>query len=275
MMNGFTIDPGKCQRDGICAADCPAGVIKKQSTDDYPEPTTDFEKFCLACGHCVVICPHQALSLDWLSPEACPPIKTNFNLTMEHVEQFLRSRRSIRNFKKKVVGRGLLNKLLEIGTYAPSAKNEQPWHWLVIQDSVEVKRLAGLVVDWIRLVIKEKPEIARQKAYHRVVAAWKKGKDPICREAPHLIVVHADKNWAFGAEDCASALTYIELFATVMGLGTCWAGYLYSAANSYAPLFEALGVPSDHRIFGALMVGYPTFTYHRLPLRKPPRIMWK
>jgi nitroreductase len=129
-----------------------------------------------------------------------------------------------------VVDRGLLNKLLEIGTYAPSAKNAQPWHWLVIQNPTEVKRLAGLVVDWIRVVIKEKPEIARQKAYHRVVAAWKKGKDPICREAPHLIVVHADKNWAFGAEDCASALTYIELFAFVMACDLL-GGYFYLAAN--------------------------------------------
>ena len=93
--------------------------------------------------------------------------------------KFLRSRRSIRKFKREVVGRGLLNKLLEIGTYAPSAKNEQPWHWLVIQNPTEVKRLAGLVVDWIRMVIKEKPEIARQKAYHRVVASWKKGKDSV------------------------------------------------------------------------------------------------
>ena len=242
-MKGFTVDPDKCQRDGICVADCPAGVIKKQSADDYPEPTIDFEKFCLACGHCVVICPHKALSLDWLSPGECPSIKTRFNLTTEQVEQFLRSRRSIRNFKKEVVGRDLLNKLLEIGTYAPSAKNEQPWHWLVIQNPTEVKRLAGLVVDWMRMVIKEKPEIARQKAYHRVVASWKKGKDSICREAPHLIVVHADKNWAFSAEDCASALTYIELFATVMGLGTCWAGYFYSAAPTPTRLCLRLGKP--------------------------------
>jgi len=273
-MKGFTVDSDKCQRDGICVADCPAGVIKKQSADDYPEPTTDFEKFCLACGHCVVICPHKALSLDWLSRARGPSIKTRFNLTTEQVEQFLRTRRSIRNFKKEVVGRDLLNKLLEIGTYAPSAKNEQPWHWLVIQNPTEVKRLAGLVVDWIRMVIKRNRRWLGKK---RITASCflEERERFYLPGSPHLIVVHADKNWAFGAEDCAGALTYIELFATVMGLGTCWAGYFYSAANSYAPLFETLGVPSAHRIFGALMVGYPTFTYHRLPLRKPPRIMWK
>jgi ferredoxin len=44
-MKGFTVDPSKCQRDGLCVADCPAGVIKKQSADDYPERTT--ESSCL------------------------------------------------------------------------------------------------------------------------------------------------------------------------------------------------------------------------------------
>ena len=164
---------------------------------------------------------------------------------------------------------------MEIATCAPSAKNEQPWHWIVIQDPSEVKRLAHLVVDWMRVVIKEKPDLARQRAYHRVVAAWKKGKDAICRAAPHLIVVHADKNWVLGPEDCASALTYLEIFAPTLGVGTCWAGYLYGAAKVYVPLFEALGVPSGHRVFGAMMVGYPKFQYHRLPLRNPPRVTWK
>lgn len=274
-MNGFIVDPKKCKRDGICAAECPAGVIKKVSPEDYPEPTADFEKFCLSCGHCVAVCPHQALSLPWLTPEICHPIKPELTLTIGQAEQFLRLRRSIRNFRDKPVNRDKLNKLLEIATYAPSAKNMQPWHWVVIQESSEVKRLAGLVIDWMRAVIKEKPELARQKAFDRAVAAWKRGKDPVCRGASHLIVVHADKNWAFGSEDCSCALTFIDLFAPLLGLGTCWAGYFYTAANAYQPLFEALGVHPDHRVFGAMMVGYPKFTYHRLPLRNPPRVTWK
>jgi formate hydrogenlyase subunit 6/NADH:ubiquinone oxidoreductase subunit I len=147
-----------------------------QSSESYPEPVTGFEKFCLACGHCVAICPHQALSLDWLRPDECPPIKTNLNLTAEQAEQFLRSRRSVRNFKEKAVDRTTLNQLIEIATYAPSAKNEQPWHWVVIQDPAETRRLAGLVVDWMRLFLKEQPELARQKLHHRVVTAWKKGR---------------------------------------------------------------------------------------------------
>ena len=274
-MKGFTIDLNKCQRDGICGMVCPAGVIKVSQPGGYPEPTPEFEKFCLACGHCVSVCPVGAFSLDWLAPESCPPINSNLTLTPEQVEQLLRSRRSIRNFKKELVEQDKLNKLLEIATYASSAKNEQPWHWLVISNPAEVKQLAGLAVNWIRLVIKEEPNLAREKGYPRIIAAWKKGKDPICREAPHLIIGHGDKNWFFGPQDFSIALTYIELFAPALGLGTCWAGYFYSAANFYPPLLEALNIPDNHKVFGALMVGYPKFKYHRLPLRNPARITWK
>jgi len=44
--------------------------------------------------------------------------------------------------------------------------------------------------------------------------------------------------------------------------------------NSYPPLFEALGIPADHKAFGAVMVGYPKLRYQRLPVRKKPRITW-
>ena len=149
MMDGFTVDPKKCRQDGICAAECPAGVIQWKGTENHPEPSADFDQFCLSCGHCVAICPHQAFSLKWLTPEMCPPINSKLNLNVNQVEQLLRSRRSIRNFKKEPVDKSILSKLLEISSYAPSAKNIQPWHWLVIHNPDEVNQLAGLVVDWI------------------------------------------------------------------------------------------------------------------------------
>ena len=100
------------------------------------------------------------------------------------------------------------------------------------------------------------------------------GVDRICRGAPHLIVAHADKNWGFGAEDTALALSYLELYAPTLGLGSCWAGYFYSAVNAYPPLFQALKLPAKHKAFGAVMVGYPAYSYRRLPARKPPVVSW-
>jgi nitroreductase len=205
----------------------------------------------------------------------CPSVLKELTLTEEQAEQFIRSRRSIRNFKDESVERSKLEKLVAIACFAPSAKNSQPWHWTVVESMTTVRRMAAMVVDWMRSVIKQFPEQAELRGLPRVVSAWDAGEERICRGAPHVVVVHGDKNYGFGAEDGALALSYLELYAPMLGLGTCWGGYFYSAVNAYPPLFEALRLPAGHRAFGAVMVGYPRLSYKRLPLRKEPRIIWR
>ena len=274
-MNFMTVNHEKCNQDGICVAECPICIIRLDSKEDYPRPEPDLKDFCSKCGHCVSVCPTGALSLDWLSPEDCQPIKPELTMTPNQVEQLLCGRRSIRAFKEKTVPRSILEKLLEIACAAPSAKNQQPWHWVVVEDPAEVRRLAGMAIDWLRTVIRDNPEAAEEKGITRLVASWDEGNERICRGAPHVIVAHADKDWGYGAEDSALALSLIDLYATSIGLGACWGGFFYTAVNAYPPLFKALGLPSGHRAFGAMMVGYPKFKYQRIPVRNRPRVTWK
>ena len=269
------VDQEKCNQDGICVAECPGRIIEMDTDTGYPRPAADFEEICLKCGHCVAVCPTGALSLDWLDPDGCRPIRKKRTVTPEQAEQFLCGRRSIRTFKKRPVPRPVLEKLLDVASSAPSAKNQQPWHWIVVEDPAEVRRLAGMVVDSIRRAIKESPEEAEAMGLPRVVASWDEGYDRICRGAPHIIVAHADKNWPFSTEDCTLAISLLDLYASSIGLGACWAGYFYKAINVYPPLFEALGLPTDHLAFGAIMVGYPKFRYDRIPPRNPIRVNWK
>ena len=274
-MSFISVDQEKCNQCGICVAECPTRIIRMDSKGEYPSPTPDFKDICLKCGHCVTVCPTGALSHDWLSPADCKPIKQELAVTPEQAEQFLRGRRSIRAFKEKTVPGTILEKLLEIACSAPSAKNQQPWHWIVVQEPAEVRRLAGMVIDWMRTVIQNNPEAAETMGFTRAVASWDAGYERICRGAPHVIVAHADKNWGFGAEDCTLALSLLDLYTTSLGLGACWGGYFYKAVNAYPPLFEALGLPSDHLAFGAMMVGYPKVKYQRIPIRNRPLVTWK
>ena len=270
----ITVDQEKCNQDGICVAECPGRIIQMDPEDEYPRATSDFGDFCLRCGHCVAVCPTGAMRLDWFGPEECKQIKQELGVTPEQAEQLLCGRRSIRAFKEKSVPRTVLEKLLEVACSAPSAKNQQPWHWIVVEDPAEVRRLASMVVDSIRRAIKKAPEEAEAMGLPRVVASWDEGYDRICRGAPHIIVAHADKNWPFSTEDCTLALSLLDLYATSIGLGACWAGYFYKAVNAYPPLFEALGLPSAHLAFGAMMLGYPKFSYQRIPPRNPIRVNW-
>jgi nitroreductase len=90
-----------------------------------------------------------------------------------------------------------------------------------------------------------------------------------------LIITHAEKENRMAPTTCTIALTYLELAATSMGLGGCWAGYFNAAATLFPPMMKALGLPEGHQCYGAMMVGYSKFNYHRLPTRNTPEILWR
>jgi nitroreductase len=146
--------------------------------------------------------------------------------------------------------------------------------WLVVQAPENVQRLAGQVAEWMRHLVAEQSPMAAALHLDRVVEAWDKGHDRICRSAPHLIVAHAAKANPVAPAAATIALTYLELAAASMGLGACWAGYVNMAANLWPPLKEALALPEGHVPFGAMLVGRPTYRYQRMPLRNPPEITW-
>jgi nitroreductase/NAD-dependent dihydropyrimidine dehydrogenase PreA subunit len=271
----ISVDKEKCNRDGLCVAECPAQVLEIIKDGDFPTPTVDFNATCLKCGHCVAVCPTGAFSLEWLPSEACPPIQRDLDLTPEQAEQFLRSRRSIRIFKDDPVPREKLSKLIQIACYAPSAKNYQPWHWIVVENPAQVAKLDDMIVNWMKSRIRSEPELAERLKLPRTVMLWERGQYKALRNAPHLFIVHVERSWAYGVEDTALSLSYVELFARTLGLGATWSGYFYTAYNNYAPLAEAVPIPEDHKVVGAMMIGKPKFKYQRLPRRNEPRVEWR
>ena len=273
-MTLFVIDEEKCKRDKICVAACPAQIIELEDEEGVPRPIDGAEEICIDCGHCVAVCPHGALSHRSMTPEECPPVNRDWLLDPEKAEHFLRSRRSIRVYKGKSVEREVIAKLIDIARYAPSGHNLQPVKWLVIYDNKEVRNMAGIVVDWMEYMIKEQEAMAMDMRLDRVVAAWKMGIDRVFRDAPHIVVSHAGKEERKAQVSCTIALSYLELAAPSFGLGTCWAGYFSDAAEVWPPIQEALKLPEGHMVFGAMMIGYPKYRYHRLPLRNVPEITW-
>jgi nitroreductase len=99
--------------------------------------------------------------------------------------------------------------------------------------------------------------------------------DPILRGAPTLVIAHAPKGYALAQVDSSIALTFLDLAAPTLGLGSCWAGFFMMAAVQWPPLQEVLALPEDHACFSAMMIGYPKYEYHRLLLRKEAATNWR
>jgi nitroreductase/NAD-dependent dihydropyrimidine dehydrogenase PreA subunit len=269
------VDESKCKKDGICAAECPTAIIKLKNKENYPQLVPGGEQACLICGHCVAVCPHGALSHTQVPIRDCPPIKKEFVINEEQAIQFLRSRRSIRFFKDQPVVKEKIQKLIDIARYAPTGSNAQVLKWQVFTDKDEIKDFSKMTVDWMRSEIQKAPDNPRASYLPTIIAAWDFGYDAVLRGAPALVVASAPKEAGSGMVDLTLALSYLELVATTMNLGTCWAGLLQGALLGSSQLKEAVGIPAGHPHHYPMMLGYPQAKYFRLPERKPAKITFR
>ncbi len=272
-MSLFVVDASKCKKDYICAAVCPLGNIEQ--IDGVPTPSKDSEELCVNCGHCVAACPTGAFSHRAMKPEQCTLIKPDLSVKAEQAEQFLRGRRSIRTYRTDPVDRNELARLIGTSSTGPSGHNTQPVEWLIIHNTSEVRRLAAMVIDWMRFMIKQKPDFAKTILLDHVVRKWEAGIDAVCRSAPHVVLTHAHKDNMMAPSACTIALAYLELAAQANGLGACWAGYFDLGARYWPPMQKELGLPKDNVSYGAMLIGYPKHKYYRIPIRKEARISWK
>ena len=273
-MSLFTVDETFCSRDGHCVAECPAMIIEMKTEDSFPTPVDGAEQRCINCGHCVAVCPHSAISLARMPTNDCTPVKRELALDEDHVEHFLRSRRSIRTYKDKPVDKDTMQKVIDIARYAPTGSNSQQVQWAAVTSKEEVEKLTDLAIGWMKYMIKEKDPMAEAYQMAGIVRAWKHGVDIICRGAPALVVAHGPEAYPIMPIDCTSALSYFDLAAPSFDLGVCWAGFFMAAASSWPPLVEALGLPDGNKMYGAMMVGYPKYRFNRLPVRNEAVVTW-
>lgn len=259
-MDLITVDTSACQRDGMCMEVCPVGCIETDA-DGFPRPAPDAT--CIACGHCVAVCPHGALSNVNVDAGACRPAPRNLP-GEESVRALMLTRRSVRAYKDKPVDPAVLAGLLDTARYAPTAVNTQHVSWVACADPAKVRQAAGLCMEWLR----------GAGIYPKMVEAWDKGHDAALRGAPAFVVAHCPADYAWGDVDCTIALSYLELAAASAGLGTCWAGLLTRAAQASPALSALLGIPEGRTAKGGLMIGHAKYRYRLIPPRNEARISW-
>lgn len=261
-MSQITIDHSLCRRDGACVAVCPTRILALNA-EGFPEEIPDGN--CILCGHCAAVCPHSAFTHAGLPEGAFLPMPSGLELpSPEIMDGFLMSRRSVREFREQPVGRKVMEELLDVARRAPTASNTQKLHWIVVEDRPTLRALAQEVVNGT----------GPNGALASLLKQWEEGYDFVLRGAPTLAVVCAPKEYGFGKEDGAIALTYLELAAEARGLGACWAGYLTRIAATHEPLNRLLAVPEGYFVCGGLMLGKGKYAYRRIPPRKPLSVQW-
>jgi nitroreductase len=143
----------------------------------------------------------------------------------------IKTRRSIRKFKPQLISREIILKLLEGAMFAPSAGNEQPWQFVVLDD---------------RKILDEVPRICSTAS--------------MCRHSATAVLVCGDatleKYPGFWVQDCSAAVENLLLAAHDLGLGAVWAG-VYPLNNRVEAFRRLLALPPEITPFALVALGYP------------------
>jgi len=152
---------------------------------------------------------------------------------METMQAIL-TRRSVRKFTGKEISEEQITKLLEAAMYAPSARNMQPWHFIVVN----------------------KKEIIDKIPHIHPYA-------DMCYEAACAILVCGDnqieKNEGYISLNCGAATQNILLAAHDLGLGAVWLG-VYPLAERMEPISKLFNLPQNIIPVSLIVVGYPAET---------------
>lgn len=266
----FTINQEKCTRCGQCAMDCLPKIISLD--DGYPAIATEQEESCLECQHCLAVCPTGAVSIFGKNPGESISLAGNLP-TPEKMEALIKGRRSVRQYRDENVKPELLQRLLDVSFHAPTGCNARQVLFTVVDNKDVMAKLRKETMEGLALLSREGKMSPERELFNDFVKDWEaNGVDNIYRGAPHLIVASAPRDCPTPDADCLIALSYFELFAQSLGIGTVWAGLAYWTFTELVPgLCGKLGIPENHKIGYIMAFGMPGVHYQRTVQREPAR----
>ena len=164
---------------------------------------------------------------------------------MEIIEGIF-TRRSIRKYKSGEIAQDQINTIIKAGMYAPSARNQQPWHFIVIDDRNLINK------------------IMQVHPYAQMLS-----------EAQLVILVCGDESLELSKDywvvDCSASTQNILLAAHGLGLGAVWLG-LHPREERKKDIVELFDLPDHIHPLSLISVGIPDEKKDTPERFKPERI---
>jgi len=266
----FTIDRDLCIQCGACIDDCPFHII--ELAPDFPALNPTRIHHCIQCQHCLAVCPTGALSILGRKPENSMPLPESLP-TAQQMTALIRGRRSTRRFLPEPLESGVIDRMLATVANGPTGKNNRQWLFTVIEDPRSLALLKRETIEGLRAAVIEKRLPEGQSYFRHVVSAWDQGRDIIFRDAPHLLMVSVPQTASTPDADMLIAMSYFELLAASMGIGTLWNAMIRWAFSLISTdMYARLAIPGDHVKGYALLFGRPAVTYHRTVQRDEAQV---
>lgn len=260
------IDKDKCTQCGLCTHICWTHAMVKNE-DGYPvmrevDPSNRWHS-CWACQRCMAVCPTGALQICGKKPEDSIPAEAV--PSPETVKALLLNRRTCRDFTEENVPYSDIEKILRIVSSAPNAGCDQKVEFSVISDRKTLLKFRDHL--WARICENAEqgiyPNGFSEKDFLLVKKGMDRGKDVVCRNASHLLLIHEPTTREGYTVDTGIALTYAELLLNAYGYGTVIASFCWAALKTLPDVCEELGIPADHYLQCPLLFGVPAIRFPR------------
>jgi len=289
-MKTNTINQQSCIKCQLCIKVCPVNMIgmdKNGEVNFIPER----EHICLECGQCMAVCSTDSVKIKkYTYAENFRPLPDHRIDYFTFID-FIASRRSIRNFKDKLIEESLFNKILDSLQYAPYGAEPNKVEITVINNRQIIEqalppteKFLDDIIGWV-----DSPIVSR-------IIKFKKGKetfntlknhlypmsklenyklkygDRITRGAPALMLFHADTDAEEHTHNALIYATYAMFTAHAMGLGTMFNGIMPPAINKIPKLHKLFNIPQNHEVIISLILGYPKYKYRKTVRRDSKRL---
>jgi nitroreductase/NAD-dependent dihydropyrimidine dehydrogenase PreA subunit len=270
------VDKKKCVGCGLCIKDCfPRDIEIIEGKAQINNKT------CFKCGHCIAICPTNAISMDdYNMKDVIEYDKEKFQVDSDNLLNFIKFRRTIRQFKNKKVETEKISKIIEAGRFTETGGNMQDVSYIVLRENLE--ELRKLTLESLKnigeyILANLTPNTIVHKKYanlwinmYREYKENPHSEDRIFFNAPAIIVVTANSQ-----VNGALASSNMELMTNALGLGNIFSGFFVKAANESKDIKDFLQIKEGKEIVTCMVIGYPDVKYKRTVPRKAADIYWK
>ena len=138
----------------------------------------------------------------------------------------IRTRRSVRAFRRRAVEEDVLRQIIAAGTSAPSANNEQPWHFVIIREAALLRQISKVSSGTVYVA-----------------------------DAPAAILVCGENRYETWVNDTSACAQNMLLAAHALGLGAVWTGAFpeQERVDAYREMFK---LPGNITPLCLIVVGY-------------------
>lgn len=144
---------------------------------------------------------------------------------MDDILEIIKSRRSIRNYKKEKIKDEDILKILEAGRWAPSASNNQPWRFIVVKNQELIKKIGDAC---------------------KILTI-----NSFVENSPLIVIIYSEKKHRWVDLDCGMCAQNMMLEAHSLGIGSCFIG-----AYRENKIKKIVNLPDEFNVIGLITFGY-------------------